>query len=36
MNPRGLLPTLVLDDSTVLDESVAICRYLEETHTESR
>ena len=32
VNPRGLLPTLVLDDGTVLDESVAICRYLEETH----
>ena len=34
VNPRGLLPTLVLDDGTVLDESVAICRYLEETHPE--
>ncbi len=32
INPRGLLPTLVLDDGTVLDETVAICRYLEETH----
>ena len=32
VNPRGLLPALVLDDGTVLDESVAICRYLEETH----
>ena len=31
VNPRGLLPTLVLDDGTVLDESVAICRYFEET-----
>ncbi len=31
INPRGLLPTLVLDDGTVLDESVAICRYFEET-----
>ena len=30
INPRGVLPTLVLDDGTVLDESVAICRYLEE------
>lgn len=30
INPRGLLPTLVLDDGTVLDESVAICRYFEE------
>jgi glutathione S-transferase len=34
VNPRGLLPTLVLDDGTVIDESVAICRYLEETHPE--
>ena len=32
--PRGLVPTLVLDDGTVLDESVAICRYLEETQPE--
>ena len=32
VNPRGLLPTLVLDDGTVLDETVAICRFLEETH----
>lgn len=32
VNPRGLLPTLVLDDGTVLDETVAICRYIEETH----
>ena len=31
ISPRGLLPTLVLDDGTVLDESVAICRYFEET-----
>ena len=34
VNPRGLLPTLVLDDGTVLDESVGICRYFEETHPE--
>ena len=34
VNPRGLLPALVLDDGTVLDESVAICRYLEEEHPE--
>lgn len=32
INPRGRLPTLVLDDGTVLDESVAICRYVEELH----
>ena len=31
ISPRGLLPTLVLDDGTVLDESIAICRYFEET-----
>lgn len=34
INPRGMLPTLVLDDGTVIDETVAICRYLEETHPE--
>ena len=32
VNPRGRLPTLLLDDGTVLDESVAICRYLEERY----
>lgn len=32
INPRGRLPTLVLDDGTVLDESVAICRYVEELY----
>jgi glutathione S-transferase len=30
INPRGLLPTLVLDDGTTIDESVAISRYFEE------
>jgi glutathione S-transferase len=34
INPRGLLPTLVLDDGTALDEVVAISRYIEETHPE--
>ncbi len=34
VNPRGLIPTLVLDDGTVIDETIAICRYLEETHGE--
>lgn len=34
VNPRGVLPTLVLDDGTVIDESVAICRYFEELHPE--
>ncbi|MXZ43609.1 MAG: glutathione S-transferase family protein [Gammaproteobacteria bacterium] len=32
INPRGRLPALVLDDGTVLDESVAICRYFEELY----
>jgi glutathione S-transferase len=34
VNPRGVVPTLVLDDGTVLDESVAICRYFEALHPE--
>lgn len=34
INPRGMLPTLVLDDGTVIDETVAICRYVEETNPE--
>ena len=34
VNPRGMLPTLVLDDGTALDETVAICRYIEEQHPE--
>ena len=34
INSRGLLPTLVLDDGTVIDETVAICRYIEEMHPE--
>ncbi len=29
VNPRGIVPTLVLDDGRILDESIAICRYLE-------
>ena len=32
VNPRRLIPTLELDDGTVLDESVAICRYFEELY----
>ena len=32
MNPLFALPTLVLDDGTVLTESVAILEWLEETH----
>ena len=29
INERGVVPVLVLDDGTRLDESLAICRYLE-------
>jgi len=31
-NPLGTLPLLELDDGTYIAESVAICRYFEETH----
>ena len=34
VNPRGLLPTLELDDGNRLDETIAICRYIEETQPE--
>ena len=34
VNPNCVIPTLVLDDGTSIGESVAICRYLEETHPE--
>jgi maleylpyruvate isomerase len=34
LNPQGLVPSLVLDDGTVLTQSLAICEYLEETHPE--
>lgn len=30
VNPRGVVPTLQLEDGTVIDESTAICRYFEE------
>lgn len=33
-NPRGVVPLLELDDGTYIDESVAICRYFEETQPE--
>lgn len=36
VNPRGLVPVLQLDDGTCIDEVVAICRYLEDTHPEPR
>ncbi len=32
INPRGLLPTLELDDGTIIDEAPAICAYLEAQH----
>lgn len=32
LNPLQRLPVLVLDDGTVISESVAICRYFEELH----
>jgi glutathione S-transferase len=34
INPRGTVPALVLDDGTVLTESVSICRYYEELYPE--
>jgi glutathione S-transferase len=34
VNPRGVLPTLVLDDGRRLDESIAICRFIEACHPE--
>lgn len=33
-NPMGGVPVLELDDGTFVSESVAICRYFEETHPE--
>jgi glutathione S-transferase len=32
VNPRGLIPTLELDDGTRFDEVMAICRYFEELY----
>ncbi len=32
VNPMQRLPALVLDDGTVIAESIAICRYLEALH----
>jgi len=34
VNPRLAVPALVLDDGTLLTESIAICRYLELLHPE--
>ena len=36
INPFGGVPVLQLDDGTLLAETVAICRYFEETHPEPR
>jgi glutathione S-transferase len=32
INPRGQLPALLLDDGTLIDDSIAICRYFEWQH----
>ena len=32
INPRRVVPTLVLEDGTAIGEVLAICRYIEETH----
>lgn len=32
INPMGQAPVLELDDGTIIAETVAICRYFEETH----
>jgi glutathione S-transferase len=34
INPLQRMPSLVLDDGTVITESIAICRYLEMLHPE--
>jgi glutathione S-transferase len=34
VNPLQRTPALELDDGTVISESIAICRYFEELHTE--
>lgn len=34
INPRSVVPTLVLDDGTSIGEVPAICRYLEEVYPE--
>lgn len=34
INPMQRVPVLLLDDGTVIAESVAICRYFEELHPE--
>lgn len=34
-NSMGQIPTLELDDGTCISETVAICRYFEETHPDT-
>lgn len=34
INPRLQVPALILDDGTLLTESVAICRYLDELYSD--
>jgi len=34
LNPFQTIPLLELDDGTILSESIAICRYIEELHPE--
>ncbi|TDU32307.1 glutathione S-transferase [Panacagrimonas perspica] len=34
INPRGIVPALQLDDGTLIDETLAICQYLEALHPE--
>jgi glutathione S-transferase len=36
INPLRQSPALELDDGTILTESIAICRYIEELHPEPR
>ena len=36
INPMQRVPALVLDDGTVIAESIAICRYFEALHPEPR
>lgn len=35
INPRGTVPTLVLDDGTAISEVIAICQYLEAIYPET-
>lgn len=35
INPRGVLPTLQLDDGAIIDDPLAISRYFEETHPQN-